>query len=119
LGRPRRDARPANSPGRSTTSADMNCGVRRPTDGDSHPFPVVPRGVEVPQFFVYLAKVIRKVAEVTPTGVPILRLIDSTPVPCGMSARPRDSDLAGQAGYGQNLVGLGWTAFTEGPNCRY
>jgi len=32
-----------------------------------------------------IAKVIRKLAEITPTAVAALRLIDSTPVPCGMS----------------------------------
>jgi hypothetical protein len=48
-----------------------------------------------------IATVIRKLAEVTETGVPILRLIDSTPVPCGMSReRAKRSDLAGDAGYG-------------------
>ncbi|WP_344140423.1 IS982 family transposase, partial [Luedemannella flava] len=37
----------------------------------------------------------------TPTDVPILRLIDSTPVPAGMSRETaRRSDLAGDAGYG-------------------
>jgi hypothetical protein len=45
--------------------------------------------------------VIRVLAEVTGTGVPILRLIDSTPVPCGMSRETaKRSDLAGDAGYG-------------------
>jgi Transposase DDE domain len=48
-----------------------------------------------------IATVIRKLAEVTPTAVPALRLIDSTPVPCGMSRETaKRSDLAGEAGYG-------------------
>jgi hypothetical protein len=48
-----------------------------------------------------IAKVIRKLAEVTPTAVAALRLIDSTPVPCGMSRETaKRSDLAGEAGYG-------------------
>ena len=48
-----------------------------------------------------IARVIRKLAEVTTSGVPILRLIDSTPVPCGMSRETaKRSDLAGDAGYG-------------------
>jgi hypothetical protein len=47
------------------------------------------------------ARVIRKLAEVTTSGVPILRLIDSTPVPCGMSRETaKRSDLSGDAGYG-------------------
>jgi hypothetical protein len=32
-----------------------------------------------------IAKTMRQLAEVTTTGAPILRLVDSTPVPCGMS----------------------------------
>jgi hypothetical protein len=45
--------------------------------------------------------VIRKLAEVTPTRAPILRLIDSTPVPCGASRETAQRcDLAGEAGYG-------------------
>jgi len=48
-----------------------------------------------------IAKAIRKLAEVTETGVPALMLIDSTPVPCGMSRETaKRSDLAGDAGYG-------------------
>jgi hypothetical protein len=48
-----------------------------------------------------IAKVIRKLAEITPTAVNALRLIDSTPVPCGMSRETaKRSDLAGEAGYG-------------------
>jgi Transposase DDE domain len=48
-----------------------------------------------------IAKVIRKLAEITPTAVGALRLIDSTPVPCGMSRETaKRSDLAGEAGYG-------------------
>jgi Transposase DDE domain len=48
-----------------------------------------------------IAKVIRKLAEVTETSTPILMLIDSTPVPCGMSRETvKRSDLAGDAGYG-------------------
>jgi len=48
-----------------------------------------------------IARVIRVLAENTPTSASILRLIDSTPVPCGAS-RPtvQRSDLAGDAGYG-------------------
>lgn len=48
-----------------------------------------------------IATTIRKLAEVTATGVPVLRLIDSTPVPCGASRETaKRSDLAGDAGYG-------------------
>nr|WP_244298932.1 IS982 family transposase [Micromonospora cremea] len=48
-----------------------------------------------------IAEAIRRLAEVTTTGVPILRLIDSTPVPCGTSRETaKRSDLAGDAGYG-------------------
>ena len=48
-----------------------------------------------------IATAIRKLAEVTPTDVPILRLIDSTPVPCGASRETaKRSDLVGDAGYG-------------------
>jgi hypothetical protein len=48
-----------------------------------------------------MATVIRKLAEVTPSATPALRLIDSTPVPCGMSRETaKRSDLAGEAGYG-------------------
>jgi DDE family transposase len=48
-----------------------------------------------------ITHVIRKLAEVTPTQAPILRLIDSTPVPCGASRETtKRSDLAGEAGYG-------------------
>lgn len=44
---------------------------------------------------------IRKLAEVTETGVLILRLIDFTPVPWGVSRETAiRSDLAGDAGYG-------------------
>lgn len=44
---------------------------------------------------------IRHLAENTTTGVPILRLVDSTPVPCGASRETaKRSDLAGDAGYG-------------------
>jgi hypothetical protein len=47
------------------------------------------------------ATVIRRLCQVTTTGVPALRLIDSTPVPCGMSRETaKRSDLAGDAGYG-------------------
>lgn len=47
------------------------------------------------------ARVIRVLAANTSTAVPILRLIDSTPVPCGMSRETaKRSDLAGDAGYG-------------------
>ncbi|WP_225834353.1 IS982 family transposase [Streptomyces sp. NK08204] len=48
-----------------------------------------------------IAAMIRESALVTPTGVDGLRLIDSTPVPCGMSRETtKRSDLAGEAGYG-------------------
>jgi hypothetical protein len=48
-----------------------------------------------------IATVIRHLAANTPTGAPILRLIDSTPVPCGASLETaKRSDLAGDAGYG-------------------
>jgi Transposase DDE domain len=48
-----------------------------------------------------IAAMIRELALVTPTGVEGLRLIDSTPVPCGMSRETaKRSDLAGEAGYG-------------------
>lgn len=47
------------------------------------------------------ATVIRHLAANTPTGVPALRLIDSTPVPCGASRETaKRCDLAGDAGYG-------------------
>lgn len=48
-----------------------------------------------------ISRVIRTLAEVTPTQAPILRLIDSTPVPCGASRETATRcDLAGEAGYG-------------------
>jgi hypothetical protein len=48
-----------------------------------------------------IATAIRTLAQITPTQAPILRLIDSTPVPCGMSRETaKRSDLAGDAGYG-------------------
>jgi hypothetical protein len=48
-----------------------------------------------------ISQVIRALAQITPTGAPILRLIDSTPVPCGASRETaKRSDLAGEAGYG-------------------
>jgi hypothetical protein len=48
-----------------------------------------------------ISRVIRALAQVTPTSAPILRLIDSTPVPCGASRETaKRSDLAGEAGYG-------------------
>ena len=51
-----------------------------------------------------ISKVIRALARTTPTSAPILRLVDSTPVPCGASRETAQrSDLAGQdagAGYG-------------------
>jgi DDE family transposase len=48
-----------------------------------------------------IATVLRALAHVTPTSAPILRLIDSTPVPCGTSRETtKRSDLAGDAGYG-------------------
>lgn len=44
---------------------------------------------------------IRTLAEATPTEAPILRLIDSTPVPAGASRETaKRCDLAGHAGYG-------------------
>ena len=46
-----------------------------------------------------IAAMIRELALVTSTGVDDLRLIDSTPVPCGMSEETaKRSDLAGEAG---------------------
>lgn len=43
---------------------------------------------------------IRELALVTPAGVDDLQVIDSTPVPCGMSRETAHrSDLAGEAGY--------------------
>jgi hypothetical protein len=48
-----------------------------------------------------IATVIRRLALATPTTAPALRLIDSTPVPCGASRETtKRSDLAGDAGYG-------------------
>jgi hypothetical protein len=48
-----------------------------------------------------IAAVIRALALATPTAAPALRLIDSTPVPCGASRETaKRSDLAGDAGYG-------------------
>lgn len=48
-----------------------------------------------------IAQAIRALAQVTPTSAPVLRLIDSTPVPAGMSRETaKRSDLAGDAGYG-------------------
>lgn len=48
-----------------------------------------------------ISAVIRALAEITPSAASILRLIDSTPVPCGASRETaKRSDLAGQAGYG-------------------
>jgi hypothetical protein len=48
-----------------------------------------------------IAQVIRALALVTPTAAPALRLIDSTPVPCGASRETaKRSDLGGDAGYG-------------------
>lgn len=48
-----------------------------------------------------ISRVLSTLAQVTPTQAPILRLIDSTPVPCGASRETaKRSDLAGQAGYG-------------------
>ena len=43
-----------------------------------------------------ISKVIRALARTTPTSAPILRLVDSTPVPCGASRETAQrSDLAG------------------------
>ena len=48
-----------------------------------------------------ISRMIRALAQHTPTAAPILRLIDSTPVPCGASRETaKRSDLAGEAGYG-------------------
>lgn len=48
-----------------------------------------------------IARIIRALALVTPTSVNDLRLVDSTPVPCGASRETaKRSDLAGEAGYG-------------------
>lgn len=48
-----------------------------------------------------ISQAIRQLAVITPTSAPILRLIDSTPVPCGASRETAQrSDLAGDAGYG-------------------
>lgn len=54
-----------------------------------------------------ISAAIRRLAVVTPTAVPVLRLVDSTPVPCGTSRETAQrSDLAGEdaesggAGYG-------------------
>jgi hypothetical protein len=48
-----------------------------------------------------ISQVIRALAQVTPTNAPVLRLIDSTPVPCGSSRETAQrSDLVGDAGYG-------------------
>lgn len=48
-----------------------------------------------------IAAVLQALARVTPSSAPILRLIDSTPVPCGTSRETaRRPDLAGHAGYG-------------------
>lgn len=70
-----------------------------------HLFPYIPQqsgyGKRLRSAGPLIARVIRVLAENTPTSAPILRLIDSTPVPCGAS-RPtvQRSDLAGDAGYG-------------------
>lgn len=70
-----------------------------------HLFPYIPQqsgyGKRLRNAGPLIARVIRVLAENTPTTAPILRLIDSTPVPCGAS-RPtvQRSDLAGDAGYG-------------------
>lgn len=48
-----------------------------------------------------IAAALRALADATLSGAPILRLIDSTPVPCGTSRETtKRSDLAGHAGYG-------------------
>ena len=48
-----------------------------------------------------IARIIRALALATPTSVPDLRLVDSTPLPCGASRETaKRSDLAGEAGYG-------------------
>jgi hypothetical protein len=48
-----------------------------------------------------LSQVIRTLTLLTPSSSPILRLIDSTPVPCGSSRETaKRSELAGDAGYG-------------------
>ncbi|MFC7548909.1 IS982 family transposase [Plantactinospora sp. GCM10030261] len=70
-----------------------------------HLFPYLPTasgyGKRVRASGELIATVLRCLARVTGSGVPILRLIDSTPVPCGASRETvRRSDLAGDAGYG-------------------
>jgi hypothetical protein len=45
--------------------------------------------------------VLQALAQKTLSNAPVLRLIDSTPVPCGTSRETaKRSDLAGHAGYG-------------------
>ena len=70
-----------------------------------HLFPYLPGqsgyGKRVRAAGPLIATAIRALAQVTPSQVPVLRLIDSTPVPCGMSRETtKRSDLAGDAGYG-------------------
>ena len=70
-----------------------------------HLFPYIPNqsgyGKRLRAGGPLIARAIRALAQVTTTGAPILRLIDSTPVPCGMSRQTaKRSDLAGDAGYG-------------------
>ena len=48
-----------------------------------------------------IARVLRALAAATPTEVPALQLIDSTPLPCATSRETvKRSDLVGHAGYG-------------------
>jgi hypothetical protein len=70
-----------------------------------HLFPYLPTasgyGKRVRAGGELITTVIRALARVTGSGVPVLRLIDSTPVPCGTSRETvKRSDLAGDAGYG-------------------
>jgi hypothetical protein len=70
-----------------------------------HLFPYIPNqsgyGKRLRAAGPLIACVIRALALDTPTQAPALRLIDSTPVPCGASRETaKRSDLAGDAGYG-------------------
>ncbi|MET4093487.1 hypothetical protein ABIB51_000393 [Arthrobacter sp. UYCu712] len=68
-------------------------------------FPEYPAPVRlykrVPAAGPLIAAAITAIARDTPSWQEILRLLDSTPVPCGMSRETvKRSDLAGHAGYG-------------------
>lgn len=70
-----------------------------------HLFPYLPTasgyGKRVRASGPLVASVLRALAQLTLSSVPVLRLIDSTPVPCGTSRETaKRSDLAGHAGYG-------------------